>query len=131
MSTQNELETDEKHIIQKTREQEALQLLKDNLGIEIQPTIPEKARNKMPVSVTLFQGLKPMIDALKASKITGPVLRALLLDAMFKAGLMPTVYQNAVKKELEDAGHLLVKFLSSRKYKKVMKECIDLLDDYD
>ncbi|MFX0062276.1 MAG: hypothetical protein ACFFC7_08825 [Candidatus Hermodarchaeota archaeon] len=130
-SVQEDLDVSEEDVAERSPEELIAQRLKDNLGIDIQPSIPDKAKNKKPLSVTIYQGLDPMIKALKDSKMTGPVLRALLLDAMFKAGLMPTVYQSAVKKEKDEAGALLIKFLASKKFNKAMKECIDLLEELD
>ncbi|MFX1250411.1 MAG: hypothetical protein ACFFCZ_02225 [Promethearchaeota archaeon] len=130
-SVQDDLDVSENDVAERSPEDLIAQRLKDNLGIDVQPTIPDKAKNKKPLSVTIYQGLDPMIKALRESKMTGPVLRALLLDAMFKAGLMPTVYQNAVKKEKDEAGVLLIKFLRSKRYLKAMKECVDLLDEFE
>ena len=130
-SVQDDLNVREEDVAERSTKDQIAQRLKDNLGIDVQPTIPDKAKNKKPLSVTIYQGLDPMIKALRESKMTGPVLRALLLDAMFKAGLMPTVYQSAVKKEKDEAGALLIKFLASKKFRKAMKECVDLLDELE
>ncbi|MFX1535774.1 MAG: hypothetical protein ACFFDI_16290 [Promethearchaeota archaeon] len=129
--TQDDIRPEKDSILQEVEEEEIRQQLLKNLGVEVQSRLPEKAKNKTPVSVTVFQGLKPLIEALKSSKINGPVLRALLLDGMLRAGLMPTIYKTAVKKELEDAAQLIVKFRASTKFQNAIAACLNLLDEYE